>query len=445
MTTGRLQIKETQKGTKYFYLVIQADNPDGTKAKPKWEATGLPVKNNKRKAHAMLEARLNELNNLAQVHFPNDTDSVQASTKIPQSAIENPTDSMLFADWVQQWLDDLEGTIRASTLEGYQLHAQHVINYFKERDMKLSEITYQDVDSYCTLMLRQGKVHKQTGVKSGLSVRTVRSHKFIINAALNKAVLHGLISKNPAEHVKVTNKNNRALAKKPAFFTLKEAQDYLGFLKASDDILYDFTKAVLFYGLRKSEALGLTVHALDFKRHKLYINRTVVKIIKIHDENATKTADSDREYPLTPEMEAFWRTILDKKTDNMRFFGNKYTNTDFLFTWDDGRPFSPDYVYHHHKKMVAKFGRPELTVHNLRHSTASILYEKGWTAKDIQEWLGHADYYTTMNIYTHIAKTHREEQARLLDGILEQSCAKSRTSPKSVHKIPFRIPQDSVM
>lgn len=57
----------------------------------------------------------------------------------------------------------------------------------------------------------------------------------------------------------------------------------------------------------------------------------------------------------------------------------------------------------------------------LDHSTASILYELGWNAKDIQEWLGHADYYTTMNIYTHIDQAHRQEQAHSLDGILEKN------------------------
>lgn len=40
---------------------------------------------------------------------------------------------------------------------------------------------------------------------------------------------------------------------------------------------------------------------------------------------------------------------------------------------------------------------------SLRHSCASILFEMGWTPKEIQHWLGHADYYTTMNIYTHLS------------------------------------------
>lgn len=444
MITGRLQPKKTKKGTEYYYMIIQTDNPDGTKGKPQWESTGLPVKNNKRKAQAILDARLNELNS-GQTNLPNSTESVQPAPESDQSNSETPADSTLFSDWVREWLNNKDGTVRDSTIEGYRLHAKHVIDYFDSKETLLSQITYQDIDTYCTLMLKEGKVNRQTGAKSGLAVRTVRSHKFVINAALNKAVLYGLIKQNPAEQIKVTSKNNRALAKKPVFFTLKEAQDYVAFLKENNDVLHDLIWATLKLGLRKSEALGLTEQAIDFKRKKIYINRTVVKIIKIHDENDTKTADSDREYPLTPELETFCRTVINKKRENMRFYGNKYIHTDFLFTWDDGRPFSPDFVYHHHKRMVAKFGRPELTVHNLRHSAASILFEMGWSAKDIQEWLGHADYYTTMNIYTHIAKTHREEKALELDGILEQASAKSRTEPKNVHKMILRMPNTKVM
>ena len=69
--------------------------------------------------------------------------------------------------------------------------------------------------------------------------------------------------------------------------------------------------------------------------------------------------------------------------------------------------------------MVTMFGNSNLTIHNLRHSTACILYEQGWKAKDIQEWLGHADIVTTMNIYTHIDRAHKQRQAESLSGVYE--------------------------
>ena len=59
-----------------------------------------------------------------------------------------------------------------------------------------------------------------------------------------------------------------------------------------------------------------------------------------------------------------------------------------------------------------------MTFHALRHSTASMLFELGWHPKEIQEWLGHADFYTTMNIYTHIQKAHNKKNSERLAGVL---------------------------
>jgi len=56
--------------------------------------------------------------------------------------------------------------------------------------------------------------------------------------------------------------------------------------------------------------------------------------------------------------------------------------------------------------------------HDLRHSTASILHDKGWSLKDIQDWLRHADIETTGNIYTHISKSREQANAKSLEKTL---------------------------
>ena len=77
--------------------------------------------------------------------------------------------------------------------------------------------------------------------------------------------------------------------------------------------------------------------------------------------------------------------------------------------------FRPDFVYKHSKAIFTQLGRPNFTFHNLRSTCVSILQEKEWTVKDCQEWLGHNDFQTTMNIYTHIAKRSQKEKAEKLD------------------------------
>jgi len=59
--------------------------------------------------------------------------------------------------------------------------------------------------------------------------------------------------------------------------------------------------------------------------------------------------------------------------------------------------------------------------HDLRHSCASLLYEKGFGVKDIQTWLGHSDIKTTSDIYTHISNLHMETLANSLSGCFKLS------------------------
>ena len=408
--TGTLQKKTMKSGKSYYYAVLN------TGGKTKWIATGLQVNGNKRIAQKRLQEILQEY-----------TDQNAAARYVVRNHFSPPVKSatggetqgdILFSEWVKEWLISRKIDVRECTGESYETHARVIVEYFSEKQIKLGEITYSDIEEYCKYMLKEGKINRYTGAKSGYAIRTVRSQKFIITSALNWAVKRGIIANNPALTVTVSRKKNRQLARKPVFFTVKEANDYLAFLKDKNDILYELIYTTLMFGLRRSEVLGITVQSVDFARKKLYINRTVVKMLHIHDENATKTFDSEREYPLTDELITFFKAVIAKKRMYKKFFGNNYTDNDFLFTWEDGRPFFPDYVSKHHKKMVAMFGKPNLTFHNLRHSTACILYEQGWKAKDIQEWLGHADIVTTMNIYTHIDRAHKQKQAESLSGVL---------------------------
>src|SRR5699024_8457987 len=172
---------------------------------------------------------------------------------------------------------------------------------------------------------------------SGLAVRTVRSYRFIINATLNQAVAHEVITKNPALNVKVTNTTKKQLARKIQFFTTAEANRFLHYVYGRNDILAVLLFASLYFGLRRSEVLGLRTFSVDFENHRLYIDHTVVKVSTIQKKDDTTTPDSERIYPLSGEMETFFHKVIDKKEACRRFYGNTYYKSDYLFTWEDGQ------------------------------------------------------------------------------------------------------------
>lgn len=57
--------------------------------------------------------------------------------------------------------------------------------------------------------------------------------------------------------------------------------------------------------------------------------------------------------------------------------------------------------------------------HDLRHSCASMLYEMGWSLKEIQEWLGHSNVKITGDIYVHIDKLKSQNMAKGLNGTFQ--------------------------
>lgn len=74
---------------------------------------------------------------------------------------------------------------------------------------------------------------------------------------------------------------------------------------------------------------------------------------------------------------------------------------DFICVNEQGILLNPDYISAAYKKIVKKNGLPESSFHSLRHSCGSLLLAMGYNIKQIQQWLGHSNFQTTLNIYSH--------------------------------------------
>ena len=148
---------------------------------------------------------------------------------------------------------------------------------------------------------------------------------------------------------------------------------------------------------------------------------TVVRVNSIISSDAVKTVESHRELDLFPTALKCLNAIKDRQEDNKNFYKKEYQNKDgYIFCWDDGHSYDPNYITRKFRHAMAAFGRPEITLHKLRHTCASILIDKGWDIKKIQYWLGHEDIQTTLDIYAHYIR-HRDNRA---GNDMEQASAK---------------------
>lgn len=375
-----LKIKENR-----YYAVI--NYKEGATYKQRWISLDLPVKNNKRRAEALLDEIKREY-----------ADGYKA-----------PKGDMLFTEFLLQWLSSKRDYVELSTWEGYQIYAtRHIIPYFEPLRLSLSDLRPKHIVDYYQYKYTRGRLDGKSG---GLSIPSIKKHSIVIKEALDDAVLRDLIPRNPAAGVKMPAKN---LAMRERVFLTEDAANKM--LQAFDGHpLQGLVYTTLYYGLRRSEVLGLRWSAIDFEHNTLTINHTVVKNLTVVRKDSVKTQSSFHTYLLIPDVkEVLWREYQHKKS-KQEVFGRDYNPSDYVFTWDDGRLFRPDYITRAFKNVLKRHRLPEMRFHDLRHSTASVLYDKGWTLKDIQSWLRHSSIEVTGDIYTHISEDRKSKMANTLN------------------------------
>lgn len=164
-----------------------------------------------------------------------------------------------------------------------------------------------------------------------------------------------------------------------------------------------------FYGLRRSEAIGLKWDAIDFDQNTITIRHTVTscdldskRILVAAD--TTKTKSSMRTLPLVPFMRERLLALREEQKENRRLCGRSYIKdyVDYVCVNEIGDLIKPHYVTESFPKLLKANGLRPVRYHDLRHSCASLLLANGVPMKQIQEWLGHSDFSTTANIYAHL-------------------------------------------
>lgn len=250
--------------------------------------------------------------------------------------------------------------------------------------------------------------------KSGekLSSATLKRHKTIISQVLASARKEGIINNDPCEFVTIPPSETRQIS----FYSAQQLRTMFDALE--DDPLKNLVYVATIYGLRRSEVLGLKWDSVDFDNDTVTIKHTVTKVSNLVEKDKTKNKTSHRSFPLDPSIKEILVKLKHEEEKNRKLFKKSYWESDYIFKWPDGKPFAPDYVSQHFAAVIKHKGMKHITFHGLRHSCASVLVNQGMTPKDIQEWLGHSDVRTTMNIYGHIDAARKKVVGETIAGMV---------------------------
>ena len=311
-------------------------------------------------------------------------------------------------EYISEWLESYKCNVAILTYHSYKGMADGKIkSYFSDLHISLKDLTGDDLNEFYHWMYDEG-----------LSGATAQRYHAMMHLAFAKAVKRGVIVTNPCD-----------LADRP------KAKQYIGNYYNSAELkeLFDCVKddplripifLSAYYGLRRSEVLGLKWDAIDFVDDKIYIKHKIIenkrKGNQVEGYDLLKTKSSYRSLPLVP----FIKELLQKEKANQeemqkvlrKAYNKKYL--EYVCVDAVGDILKPQYVTEHFALIIERNHLKRIRFHDLRHSCASLMLANDISMKEIQEWLGHSNISTTANIYTHVDSESKRKSANIIDNVL---------------------------
>lgn len=156
--------------------------------------------------------------------------------------------------------------------------------------------------------------------------------------------------------------------------------------------------------VRLGEALGLTWDDIDFKQGKLTVRRALQRqhgIGQVLVEPKTKL--SRRTVYLAPGSVVALGDHRRAQAQERLIAGPLWNSAhDLVFARPDGRPMEGSHLTRVFQKALRQAGLPKLRIHDLRHTAATQLLERGVHPKVVQEMLGHSSITLTLDTYSHV-------------------------------------------
>lgn len=324
-------------------------------------------------------------------------------------------EKMTFAAFVEEWKEKYaESELGIKTLDIY-------LRFLKNRilpvfgHMRLDKIQPFHIVNFISDLSKEGS--RQDGRNGKLSSGTIQYIHRIISNIMNKAQEWRLLKDNPAagiqkpkvkrKEIEVYDEDEVAL-----LFQLLEKEP----MKWRIMIMLAITTA-----LRRGELVGLEWGHVDLDNGILVVKQSISHSIngqRIISE--PKTEKSKRKVSLSDNVIEHLKEFYLESRKKRLALGDAWKGGDhfFVFSNDEGMAYYPETPYLWFRAFLKKHGLKYIRFHDLRHTSATLLINKGVHAKLISERLGHSNISTTMNIYGHALQSADRDAANKLDSLV---------------------------
>ena len=324
-----------------------------------------------------------------------------------------------FYEYMEYWLYKIiKKSVEQDTFNGYERNVtKRMKDYFtqKKNRRKVKELTADDLDDFYEYLREQG-----------LKNSSIEHYNDNISAAFKVLLKKKLVRYNPTDMI---NPIVVEVVEVPTY-TEAEINELFDILK--DDVIELPTLFGGYYGLRRSEIIGLRKEVFDFENNCFIINHVAIQNDgkkhkeKVYFRDKTKSKKGYRVLPLLPIVKEKVLKKLDRIEENKKIFGNSYNHKydDYICVQDNGDLIQPGFFTKRFAKIIKRNKLRKITPHGLRHSIATLLHLKGVDIRDLQDWLGH-ESVTSTNRYT---RSDYKKQVETGSTVLEIFEKKNKTT-----------------
>ena len=302
----------------------------------------------------------------------------------------------------------------------YEMFVQPKIGHIRIKQLKRS-----DVKSLYNYLLEE----------RGLKVNTIDGVHTVLHQVLTVAVEENYIRLNIADNtLKELKQSHNLETFRRSSLTVAERNLFISYLRRENTKYhhwYPVFEVMVETGMRVGEITGLRWEDVDFETNLISVNHTLVyynhrtggKTDCYFNIHPTKTKAGTRTIPMLPRVKE--ALLMEKAYQDFNQIQCRMTVdgfTDFIFVNRFGdcqhqgtlnkalRRIIRDCNDEQLQKSKSPVLLPQFSCHSLRHTFTTRLFGNGVNIKVIQEVLGHADFDTTMNIYTHIKQDMKKNE-----------------------------------
>lgn len=273
--------------------------------------------------------------------------------------------------------------VKKQTLTTFEYNfSKHILSYFS--DMYIEDITQKDIIKWQDKVLENNYCNNHNKNLYGMLKR------FLDYCSTHYDFDSSIL-------LEVGGFKNKVEKKKKDFYTLKEFNLFIPHI--TNEIYKQFFNLMFFTGTRPGEAMALRFS--DLVNDTISINKTISEHGK-REIGTPKTSSSYREIIIDKKLH---KDLLNLKN----IYIDKYNDSTFDYYIFGGiKPLSPTTINRYKNNACKEANLRPITLHQFRHSHATLLLNKGLSIHVISERLGHSKVSTTYDVYTHADPTQEK-------------------------------------